>query len=238
MSLAVVPQRSVALRSVCSFLSFHVVVPSLPGYGFSSPPTHPQTSQDVARLFNKLMIESLGYGASHFNCLLSHRALTLDSFSLDLSDEYATSAGDWGTAVTGQMLHLFPDHARSGFFHMLIARPPLLSLSTPLALLSLVPLPRNVTTYLQSFALDDFERSGLERSLTFWRTGSGYQAIQGTRPGTIGQALFDNPVGILAWIGEKYREWSDPRAPASSRMTTTHILNQVRVKWFISDVSR
>jgi hypothetical protein len=35
-------------------------------------------------------------------------------------------------------------------------------------------------------------------------------AEQATRPLTIGLAIQDSPMGILAWIGEKYREWSDP----------------------------
>lgn len=112
---------------------------------------------------------------------------------------------------------------------MLFADTPLLSLGSALSLLSFVPfLPGAVVDYVQSFSLDAFERSTLERSQVFRQQGTGYQKIQGSRPGTIGQALFDNPVGILAWIGEKFHEWSDPKAPAGpSRVTPTHILNQV-----------
>jgi hypothetical protein len=210
-------------------LSFHVVVPSLPGFGFSDPPKRPQTSKDVARLFNKLMVESLGYGASRNHRLGSATpSLTSVGSARLRADEYATSAGDWGTAVSTQLLDLYPQHAKSGLFNMLFARPPIFSLASALSLLSWVPLPRSVVDYVQSFGLDAFERTGLQRSKAFAKEGTGYQKIQGTRPGTIGQALFDNPVGILAWIGEKFHEWSDPRAPAApSRMTPTHILNQV-----------
>ncbi|SPC67258.1 related to Epoxide hydrolase 1 [Ustilago sp. UG-2017b] len=44
--------------------------------------------------------------------------------------------------------------------------------------------------------------------------GSGYVKIQGTQPSTLGYSLYDNPVGILSWILEKYYAWSDPRCPA------------------------
>lgn len=55
------------------------------------------------------------------------------------------------------------------------------------------------------------------------------QAIQSTKPMTLGCALYDHPVGILSWIGEKFHDWSDQTAPhpPSSKMDATHILNQV-----------
>jgi pimeloyl-ACP methyl ester carboxylesterase len=42
-------------------VSFHVVVPSLPGYVFSSAPGANWTLDDTARVFNTLMMEVLGY---------------------------------------------------------------------------------------------------------------------------------------------------------------------------------
>ncbi|KAF7876983.1 uncharacterized protein EAF02_008203 [Botrytis sinoallii] len=41
--------------------SFHVVVPSLPGYAFSSAPPATWTLNDTARIFNTLMTDVLGY---------------------------------------------------------------------------------------------------------------------------------------------------------------------------------
>ncbi|TGO51488.1 hypothetical protein BCON_0160g00130 [Botryotinia convoluta] len=43
--------------------SFHVVVPSLPGYAFSSAPPTTWTLNDTARVFNTLMTDVLGYRA-------------------------------------------------------------------------------------------------------------------------------------------------------------------------------
>jgi pimeloyl-ACP methyl ester carboxylesterase len=42
-------------------ISFNVVVPSLPGFLFSSPPPQNWTNSDTARLFNILMTEVLEY---------------------------------------------------------------------------------------------------------------------------------------------------------------------------------
>lgn len=41
------------------------------------------------------------------------------------------------------------------------------------------------------------------------RDEAGYQAIQGTRPQTLAYALQDSPVGLAAWMVEKFRAWSD-----------------------------
>jgi hypothetical protein len=41
---------------------------------------------------------------------------------------------------------------------------------------------------------------------------SGYIAVQTTRPQTLPYALTDSPVGQLAWIIEKFKEWTDPAA--------------------------
>ena len=37
----------------------------------------------------------------------------------------------------------------------------------------------------------------------------GYRTIQGTKPQTLSYAMMDSPVGIAAWIVEKFNSWSD-----------------------------
>jgi hypothetical protein len=41
---------------------------------------------------------------------------------------------------------------------------------------------------------------------------TGYAILQSTRPQTLSYALTDSPVGQLAWIVEKFKEWTDPAA--------------------------
>ena len=55
----------------------------------------------------------------------------------------------------------------------------------------------------------DTDKTCLERMHLFMSKGSGYSAEQGTQPQTIGYALADSPVGLLAWIYEKLVRWSD-----------------------------
>jgi pimeloyl-ACP methyl ester carboxylesterase len=66
--------------------SFHVIVPSCPGFCFSSPPPRRGWSQtDTAHLFHTLML-SLGYS------------------------RYAAQAGDWGMFVARALGSRYPDH--------------------------------------------------------------------------------------------------------------------------------
>ena len=66
--------------------AFDVVVPSLPGFGFSDKPTKPGTIFRIGDLWHALMTDVLGY------------------------DRFAAHGGDWGSTVTEQLAR---SHARS-----------------------------------------------------------------------------------------------------------------------------
>ncbi|TFV98802.1 epoxide hydrolase family protein [Leifsonia flava] len=57
--------------------------------------------------------------------------------------------------------------------------------------------------------LTDAEHEFLESEAEFDQSDGGYSAIMITRPDTIGAAVADSPAGLLAWIIDKYRDWSD-----------------------------
>ncbi|MGV2481703.1 UNVERIFIED_CONTAM: epoxide hydrolase, partial [Salmonella enterica subsp. enterica serovar Weltevreden] len=57
--------------------------------------------------------------------------------------------------------------------------------------------------------LTDAERSWVEDHRDFWLARAGYAKAQATSPQTVGYGLVDSPVGLLAWILDKFAEWSD-----------------------------
>ena len=61
--------------------------------------------------------------------------------------------------------------------------------------------------------LTEEETRRLEAARRFRTTGSGYSAIQATRPQTLAYGLTDSPAGQLAWITEKFGEWTDGGLP-------------------------
>jgi len=58
-----------------------------------------------------------------------------------------------------------------------------------------------------------------------------YQRIHATRPQTLGVALTDSPVGIAAWIAEKFQAWSDCKGDPRSRFSMDLLLDNIMVYW-------
>ena len=79
--------------------AFDLVVPSLPGFGFSSKPSKPIGQRTTARLFNTLMTEVLGY------------------------QSYLAQGGDWGAMVTSWLGRDHGANARAIHLNMLGFRP-------------------------------------------------------------------------------------------------------------------
>ncbi len=174
--------------------SFDVIVPSLPGFGFSTPLTTTGFNfWRSADLWVSLMREVLGY------------------------DKFAAGGGDWGSLTTAQLGHKYAEHM-IGVYLLLMA--PLTLFNVPLS-----TLPEE-----SEFSAD--EAGWYERNQDFFTDGSGYSAIQSTRPQTIAYAMNDSPAGLCAWILEKRRSWSDCGGNVESRFSKDDLLTGISIYWF------
>jgi epoxide hydrolase len=89
----------------------------------------------------------------------------------------------------------------------------------------------NTATFLPGMAAgldasDPVDKLILDRMEAFRKEGSGYLAIQNSRPQTIGYGLADSPLLQLAWIAEKVCEWTDLPVDRDQLLTT------VSLYWF------
>ena len=66
----------------------------------------------------------------------------------------------------------------------------------------------------------------------FLKENTGYQWIQGTRPQTLAFGLADSPVGLAAWIAEKFREWSDCGGVIENAIPRDDMLTNIALYWF------
>jgi pimeloyl-ACP methyl ester carboxylesterase len=81
--------------------------------------------------------------------------------------------------------------------------------------------------------LNDVERARLAAAERLREVGTGYAELQGTRPQTVSFGLSDSPVGQLAWILEKFWEWTDPaRALPEDAVELDHLLTDASIYWF------
>jgi microsomal epoxide hydrolase len=120
---------------------------------------------------------------------------------------YGAQGGDWGAQISRELGLTAFGHVIGVHLNMLI---PGGSLDEP--------------------DLTDVERDRLNRSRQFRSTGMGYGAIQATRPQTLAYALTDSPAGQLAWIAEKFREWTDGDPPDDA-VDRDQLLTNVAVYW-------
>ncbi|MEU9035584.1 epoxide hydrolase family protein [Streptomyces sp. NPDC048352] len=124
---------------------------------------------------------------------------------------YGVQGGDWGAAVSRELGRIRPGNVIGVHLNLL-----------PGAGATAEPEEEELA------ALSPAER---ERTLASWeryrmwvRERQGYADIQATRPQTLAYGLNDSPVGLLAWIGEKFAEWSDPRTPVDRDQMLTNVM--------------
>ena len=162
----------------------HLVIPSIPGYGFSGPTT--ETGWDVpriARAFAELM-RRLGY------------------------DRYGAQGGDWGSAISRELGVTDAGHVAGVHVNMLRTGPA-----------------------GEDDDLTDEDQRRLALTERFQRDLSGYLKQQSTRPQTLAYALHDSPVGQLAWIVEKFREWTDSTDVPEDAVDRDLMLTNVTIYW-------
>jgi pimeloyl-ACP methyl ester carboxylesterase len=78
--------------------------------------------------------------------------------------------------------------------------------------------------------LRDAERERVERIARYIDDGSGYASIQSTRPQTLAYGLTDSPVGQLAWIVERFQEWTHAEVPEDA-VDRDRLLTNVMLYW-------
>lgn len=166
--------------------AFHLVLPSLPGFGFSDKPTEPGWNLvRIARAWETLM-ETLGYG-----------------------NRWGAAGYDWGGEVTLQIAAIRP----AGLVGCHLAIGPVVS-----------TLHERETATLE-------EQVVLDRRKRFAGDGSGYAAIQSTRPQTMGYGLVDSPAAQAAWVYEKLREWTDCDGDPEAVFGIDAMLDTISIYW-------
>ncbi len=171
--------------------SFDVIVPSLPGYGFSDRPNaRGMSTVHTATLWARLMTEVLGY------------------------QRFAAAGGDIGSGVTRFLAVAHPDVLVG--IHLTDIGPPL------------------------SFELPDLSEAEKQylNAVQQWRMQEGAYAMQhSTKPQTLAYGLNDSPVGLAAWIVEKFCTWSDCAGDVERRFSKDELLTNITIYWVTETIN-
>ncbi|WP_042448346.1 epoxide hydrolase family protein [Streptacidiphilus jiangxiensis] len=172
--------------------AFHLVIPSLPGFGFSGPTREAGWNTGrVAAAWAELM-GRLGY----------------QRYGAQGGDLGAFVAPELGRTATDRVVGVHVNAATFGF------------------------IPFGDVSEEERATFTDAELARLERLKDYLDDGGGYFQIQATRPQTLAYGLHDSPVGQLAWIVEKFKEWTFPAAELpESAVDRDLLLTNVMLYW-------
>uniref|UniRef100_A0A1I7Y992 Epoxide hydrolase n=1 Tax=Steinernema glaseri TaxID=37863 RepID=A0A1I7Y992_9BILA len=116
--------------------------------------------------------------------------------------KFFTQGGDWGSAITTNLAKLYPDNVLGAHLNMFFVMPHSNAKTLFLHVLGhLFPSwafgsPTNHMFSMKTFFLEAMKESG-------------YMHIQATKPDTVGVSLNDSPLGLAAYILEKFSTWTN-----------------------------
>lgn len=166
--------------------SFDVVVPSIPGFGFSEKPKKPGMGVTrIAELFAGLM-KKLGYG------------------------QYLVHGGDWGSTIAEQLAIWFPKNVLG---------------------LHLTDVPFIHSVGLKDQPMTDAEKNYFQQVQQWQATEGAYGMLQSTKPQTLAYAINDSPIGLAAWIIDKFYCWSDHPGNLEQVYTRDELLVNLTIYW-------
>ncbi|CAN9499950.1 unnamed protein product [Ophioblennius macclurei] len=159
--------------------TFEVICPSIPGYGYSEAPYKKGFNSLAASRIFLTLMERLGF------------------------KKFYLQGGDWGSLITTNMAQMKPDCVKGLHLNMFMARNGFKQL---LAIIIGPYLP-----FLVGLTREDARRMFpfFQRNVVEILKETGYMHIQATKPDTAGCAVNNSPVGLAAYILEKFSTWTD-----------------------------
>lgn len=177
--------------------SFHIIAPSLPGFGFSEAPSETGYSPEKIALVLADLMERIGY------------------------ERYALAGGDWGAIINRHLANHYPERLIGMHSNMILAGPP--------------------ADEEQRENVSDAENQARRTRQAYMANEVAYQQIQGTKPQTLGYGLSDSPIGLAAWIIEKFHGWSDMPQGADGYLdnyfSKDELLTNVSIYWFTNSIT-
>jgi len=174
--------------------AFDLVLPSMPGYGFSGKPTDTGWGPDrIARAWDVLM-KRLGY------------------------TRYVSQGGDWGSVVADVMARQAP----AGLLGIHVNMPATVPANVAKALNNGDPAPAGLSAE---------EKAAFDSLSTFFTKNAGYGAMMVTRPQTVGYGLSDSPIGLAAWMYDKFSQWTYSGGEPERSLTKDEMLDDITLYW-------
>ena len=174
--------------------AFDVIIPSMPGYGFSGKPQSTGWNPDRIALAWDVLMKRLGY------------------------KHYVSQGGDWGSVIADAMGRQAP----KGLLGIHVNMPATVPAEVAKAMSAGEPAPANLSAD---------EKAAYESLSTFFSKNGAYGAMMSTRPQTVGYGLTDSPVGLAAWMYDKFAQWTYSGGDPEKSLTKDEMLDDITLYW-------
>ncbi|XP_027204882.2 epoxide hydrolase 1-like [Dermatophagoides pteronyssinus] len=197
-------------------IAYEIILPSIPGYGYSERPHKPGFNiPAAARMFVKLM-KRLGH------------------------EKFIVHGGDWGAAISLAISTIYPENVRG-----------LNQVGSFFQPSTFCDYRRMLMAYLMPkyyFGTDDWQRQW-EKTFPFGEKfkymlrETGYMHIQATKPDTVAAGLVDSPIGMAAYLLEKFSAWTHSDYMQRSdgglvnKFTMDELLTNVMIYWTSGNIA-
>ncbi|CAG0894760.1 unnamed protein product [Darwinula stevensoni] len=199
-------------RDVKEPCSLELVIPSLPGYGFSDTAAKSGLGAiETARIMMTLMHERLGFST------------------------FYVQGGDWGSLIATAMGAIYPDKVKGIHLNMLVVNTPGVTLKWLLG--------HFVHPSLVCDIPDRWKLYPMKEKLSYMLQETGYLHIQATKPDTVGVGLSQSPLGLAAYILEKFSTWTNKSSMGEwdgglkSTFALDDLLTNVMVYWISNSIT-
>jgi pimeloyl-ACP methyl ester carboxylesterase len=190
---------------------FHIICPSIPGYFFSDPPTERGfDTQKVAETFSILM-----------------RRLGLRN--------YLAQGGDWGSEIS-RWLGIVDPQCIGVHVNFVVTQ-------LPIGLDGIWGFLSSIRTFFQllfpSLFFTETEIKHLDRLKQYTIQESAYMLHQASFPQSLAFTLSDSPIGLAAYLWDKYYLWSDLKDPSTliGTYTEDELIDFVMVYWISNSIA-
>lgn len=186
--------------------AFDVVVPSLPGFGFSGPTERPGWNFWHAADAQVQLMRALGY------------------------DRFAAAGGDTGSLIVAHLGHAHPDAVIGVYTHLAVPMTVFQSVPPGERPADAVPGIEYTGVMPAASAYGPEEQGWSDRN--YGAADTGYSAIQATKPQSLAAAMHDSPAGLAAWILEKRYAWADVRDGLETVFSKDDLCDIASIYWF------
>jgi pimeloyl-ACP methyl ester carboxylesterase len=150
-----------------------------------------------------------GYGFSSYpekgGFKHEQHATVLNEVMLRLGyNTYVVQGGDWGSMIARTIAIMYPENVKAVHVNMIVIQKP---------------------DFDKEPQYSEFEKASLERAKWFRETQMAYFMIQSAKPRTLGFAMQDSPVGMLAWMADKVFIWTDSYPWTPTELITWTLLH-------------